>query len=225
MEIKNFFQKGYYINLDRRTDRNKEFINQMDAHSLGDFFERVSALDGINEPDAMKRHSYCSATYYKLFERIYDEGYETVLIFEDDASFYHKHNKPALTIIEEALDEIKSFPDWNLIYLGGCPLFQIEIISENLAKVEWVLGTHAVGYKRDTIKYVLDKYKPFMDGAIDAWYGNVPQLKKYIVNPSCVYQRPSISDLDAHGHINEENQYIHCYESVEKIYTYNKENE
>jgi hypothetical protein len=222
MKITDFFQKGYYINLDRRTDRNELFIKEMKSYNLDIFFERVSALDSINEPDVLKRHHYCAATYYELFKKIYNEGYENVLIFEDDAAFYS--NIPVINLIENTLDDLSNFSDWNLIYFGGCPLFKMEIVSKNLSKIEWVLGTHAVGYKRETIKYVLDNYTPFEDGTIDGWYGNSPILKKYITSQPILYQRPSASDLDAHGYISNETQYIHCYEQVEKIYTYNEEN-
>jgi GR25 family glycosyltransferase involved in LPS biosynthesis len=215
MKITDFFQKGYYINLDRRTDRNELFIEEMKSHNLDTFFERVSALDGINELDMMKRHHYCAASYYKLFKKIYEEGHECVLIFEDDAAFYKHYDTPTIELIENSLDDLKDF-DWNLIYFGGCPLFEMKSVSKNLSKIEWVLGLHAVGYKRKTIKYVLDNYKPFEDGAIDGWYGNSPQLNKYITSIPLIYQRPVTSDLDAHGHISSENDYINCYSRVEK---------
>ena len=39
--------------------------------NLDNFFERVSAEDGINEPDYMKKHHYCAASYHKLFKKIF----------------------------------------------------------------------------------------------------------------------------------------------------------
>lgn len=217
MEITNFFQKGYYINLDRRTDRNELFIEEMKSYNLDTFFERVSALDGVNELDPMKKHYYCGATYYKLFEKIYNEGYEYVLIFEDDAKFYKHYDYPILELVENTLDDLKDINDWNLIYFGGCPLFEMKSVSKNLSKVDWVLGLHATGYKRETIKYVLDRYVPFRDGAIDGWYGNSPSLNKYITNIPLIYQRSVTSDLDAHGHIASEIDYINCYSRIKKI--------
>jgi hypothetical protein len=217
MKITDFFQKGYYINLDRRVDRNELFLEEMKSYNLDTFFERVSALDGINEPDFMQRHKYCGATYYELFKRIYNEGHEYVLIFEDDAKFYQHYDLPILELVENALDDLKHIDDWNLIYFGGCPQFEMKEVSKNLSKINWVLGTHAVGYRRKTIKYVLDEYTPFGDGAIDGWYGNSPSLNKYITNIPLIYQRSIASDLDAQGYIGNEYDYINCYSRIKRI--------
>ena len=83
MRINHFFEKGYYINLDRRTDRKEEFEQEMEKHDLPGFFERFSGIDAINEPDHIKKHYYCAQTFYNLYQKIYDEGYENVVIFED----------------------------------------------------------------------------------------------------------------------------------------------
>ena len=224
MKINEFFDKAYYINLDRRPDRNELFINEMKKVGLDGFVERVSAEDSINELDPMKKHHYCAASYYKLFKEIYEKGYEKVIIFEDDAAFYERDEISSVDLISNALVELNNFPDWEMIFLGGCPLYNIEVVSKNLAKINWILGTHAVGYKRSVIEKVVKEYVPFADGAIDGWYSNSPMINKYLVNPFAVYQRPVKSDLDAFGHIPNSHEYELCYKQVEKIIKYNEEN-
>jgi hypothetical protein len=216
MKIHDFFTKGFYINLDRRTDRRELFEEEMLKAGLGDFFERVSAEDGILEPDILKRHYYCAYSYYKLFERIYEQGDERILIFEDDAFFYNEWHKSGLELVEDALDELQSFSDWDLIYLGGCPQTSIVPVSNTLCTAGLILNTHAIGYKRSTIKFVLDHYTPFQDSFIDSWYGAVTNLKKYIINPIAVPQRPVSSDLDSNGHIANMGTYFNCYENALK---------
>ncbi len=218
MKINEFFEKGYYINLDRRPDRNEQLIQELKNKGLDTFFERVSAEDGINEPDFMRKHHYCAASYHKLFRKIYEEGYERVIILEDDAGFYDNWDRSSLELISDALTELNEIPDWEMLFFGGCPLYDITIVSKTLAKCGWVLGTHAVGYKRSVIEKVVKEYVPFQDGFIDGWYGNSPMINKYIINPFAIYQKSFSSDLDAHGHKASANDYITCYERVEKKY-------
>lgn len=200
MKIQDFFEKGYYINLDRRVDRRIQFEEEMSKYGLSDFFERVSAEDSINEPDFIKKHSYCALTYYNLFKRIYDDGYEHVLIFEDDAYFYDGPDElKGIQLVQNALDELIEFKDWDMIYLGGHPIHEVQIVSNTLMRAPTILTTHAVGYKRNVIKRVLDEYKPFVDSAIDGWYGQRHDIIKYLVYPIAVPQRDSISDLDQNG--------------------------
>jgi hypothetical protein len=220
MKLENFFEKGYYINLDRRTDRNELFQKEMARVGLSSFFERVSAEDGIKEPDPMKRHAYCAYTYHKLFKKIYDLGYERVLIFEDDAFFYDRPEISGKELAEKAVDDLKYFPNWDMILLGGRPVDTVgplQIVTDNLFRSQMVLGTHAVGYRRKVIKKVLDEYVPFQDGTIDGWYGNVPVIEKYLVNPLACGAMPVKSDLDGNGYISNVKDDIICYERVPKI--------
>lgn len=217
MKIVDFFDSGYYINLDRRIDRRQEFESEMEKYGLKDFFVRVSADDSINESSPTKKHGYCSSTYYKLFEKIYKEGHNNVVIFEDDAYFYDDPNElPGMQLVENALDELQNFPDWQMILFGGHPIKEVDIVSNTLMKAPTVLTTHAVGYKREVIKTVLDTYEPFVDCAIDGWYGQRHEIIKYLVYPIAVPQRAGKSDLDVSGNSVEVGGFKRSYEIVKK---------
>ena len=212
MQLTEFFNAGFYINLDRRIDRNILFQNMIKEENLQDFFKRVSAVDGILELDPMERHKYCSRSYYKVFKEAYEAGHERVVIFEDDAYFYNGWDIPAIKIIENAIDEIQQFPDWDLLYFGGCPHAPLVKVSETLYKCNTILATHAIGYTRKIIKFMLDNFNPDADCAIDGYYGNNFKISKYIVTPIAVPQRAITSDLDAHGYIVQLHDYLNCYE-------------
>jgi len=222
MRIQDFFDKGYYINLDRRPDRRKEFEEEMEKHNLHNFFERVSAEDSINELDPMKKHYYCASSFYKLFEKIYDKGYETVVIFEDDAQFYNTDTSCGHDLVEKTLDELQYFTDWDMVYFGGHPRGEVESVSKTLYRVNDILTTHACGYKRRTIKKILDKYVPFQDGAIDGWLScKTRHITKYITNfPAIIQRQTSNSDLDAYGHTVPPEIFLQNYNSVKKINPY-----
>lgn len=222
MKINEFFQKGFYINLDRREDRRVEFENEMEKYGLKEFFERVSADDSINEPNSIKKHYYCASTYFKLFKRIYDSGLDNVVIFEDDAYFYNDPNElPGIVLCENGLDEISKFPDWDMIYFGGHPIREVDIVSKTLMLAPTILTTHAIGYKRATIKRILDEYVPFRDSAIDGWLGQKHDIKKYLIHPIAIPQRGGISDLDASGNSVDVVIFKNSYRVVKKNILYN----
>jgi hypothetical protein len=199
MKIKDFFQKGYYINLDRREDRKVFFENEMGRVGLGGFFERISAEDSIQELDPIRKHCYCSLTYHNLFKKIYEQEYENVVVFEDDAYFYDGGKTKGIDLSEKALDEISNFSDWDMIYFGGHPIHEMFRVSTTLYKAPTILTTHAIGYKRIVIKTIIDEYTPFEDSAIDGWLGQRHYINKYLVSPIAVAQTEGTSDLDAWG--------------------------
>lgn len=216
MKFFDFFQKGYYINLDRRKDRRESFEKEMDRVGLSGFFERVSAEDSMEEKNPILKHCYCSLTYHNLFKKIYDEGYENVLIFEDDAYFYDGGEISGLDLSERALDEISQFPDWDLLYFGGHPINEIFRVSKTLYKAPTVLTTHAIGYRRGVIKTIIDTYKPFQDSAIDGWLGQRHHINKYLVTPIAIAQTEGVSDLDAWGRSVSIDIFLQSYKNVKK---------
>ena len=198
MKVDQFFQKAYYINLDRRTDRKEQFEAEIKRVGLSHFFERFSAHDGIDEPDSSKRHHYCGSSYIRLLNKILQEGYERVLILEDDAIFYDGGPKPAIEIMEAALDEIQQFPDWDMLYFGGHPINGMIQVSEHLSMPEVVLAMHATGYTRKGIEKII-RYRPFSDSPIDGWVSARPHIIKYMTNWLVSSQSYGQSDLDASG--------------------------
>jgi hypothetical protein len=49
MKLKDFVDKGYYINLDYKVDRNQKTIEELKKYDLLDLVERVSAVQAFNE--------------------------------------------------------------------------------------------------------------------------------------------------------------------------------
>ena len=105
----NLIDKIYYINLDHRTDRLESIRKEIKMIDPGlEKSERISAIRrkiGIIG---------CGESHVKTLKKAYDEGHETVLIFEDDFKFKMEINK-----IKEVLTNfVKSHPDYNIFCLG-----------------------------------------------------------------------------------------------------------
>ena len=207
MKINEFFQKGYYMNLDRRTDRRAQLEKDINTIGLEGFFERHICIDvkekdyvlPAHEPEFVKSFYAFSETLYNLFLKMDQSGFERILVFEDDILFYNKGPETGLQIVEKALDQLQNFPDWDMIYFGGYVFDNpVQQVSENLLKANTILTTHAVGYNKKAFKKLL-RYAPAKDAVLDGWLGQQKDIQKYFVYPLAVAQRDGASDLDAHG--------------------------
>jgi GR25 family glycosyltransferase involved in LPS biosynthesis len=198
MKIKDFFNKGYYINLDRRPDRKALFEEQMNQYDFLDFLERRSAEDALLQPDVEYVQHFCSFSFYKTFQDAYEKGYERIVVFEDDFLFLDEENR-GIDNIENGLDQLSNFPDWDIIYFGGY-IFDKEVhqVSPNLLKADTILTLHGYGVSRQGLEKLLP-FRPFTDSAFDGWIGQRHYINKYVVYPMSSYQRTISSDLDNSG--------------------------
>ena len=203
MKINDFFQKGYYINLDRRPDRRELFEQEVSGAGLSGFFERHAGVEDMaaanvtqaHEPETIKKGLCCGKAFHNVFKKMQSDGVERAIVCEDDMYFL----SGGQAIIERALDQLQQFPDWDMIYFGGLVIDpEARQVSENLLRVNTVLTMHAIGYNKRALDVLL-KYKPFIECVYDGWVGERKDLVKYMVYPAAVIQREGTSDIDASG--------------------------
>lgn len=197
MKITEFFDKGFYLNLDHRTDRKELFKSNMKEFGLDNFFERFSAIyHGDPMYNFHHPHDACGTSHLKLLNKCYEEGYNKVIILEDDAKF----TEFGINYIEKALDDLSHIPDWDTIYLGSIILDPYLLdITENLLNQTSLLTLHAVGYSKKGLKKLVKMLpKGQYKGAIDAHIGHFSNnLNKYVVYPLGIVQHTDTpSDLD-----------------------------
>jgi GR25 family glycosyltransferase involved in LPS biosynthesis len=201
MKINEFFDKGFYINLEYREDRKVSFLEHFKPYKLDTFFERYNGLyHGDKFYNFSHPHDACSTTHLELLKECYEKGYERVLILEDDAIFYDD----GLTNIEKGLNDLSKVEDWDMIYLG-CMILDPYLIkvTDNLIKQRKLLTAHAVGYSKKGIQKILNSLSNNLandnkfTGAMDAYIGGeYINLEKYVVYPlSMVQNTLSKSDL------------------------------
>jgi GR25 family glycosyltransferase involved in LPS biosynthesis len=213
MKIQDFFDKGYFINLDKRQDRKKLFEEEVSKIGLKNYFTRFTAcepyLDDVDLQDytlqSYRKLGACGKSHKKIIEIGIKENLNNVLIFEDDIIFYNEGTTLGINLIESGLDTLSQIPDWDIVYFGGILYSpKTKRVGENLLKVESVLTTHAWGINKRTFEKFLDympndgKDKHNFSIPLDIFIGNHPDLNKYLIYPLAVYQRCKlISDCNA----------------------------
>ena len=105
---------GFYINLDRRTDRRAEIEAELARHGLRDAYRRFSAVNGnglsLSNPHLKDGEMGCFASHTKLLEENLD--LDTHLhIIEDDVVFAASAPQAIRGIVTRGL-----FADYDIIY-------------------------------------------------------------------------------------------------------------
>lgn len=205
MKIRDFVNKGYYINLDYKTERNEKTKQELENNNLLDFVERVSAVAAFSETvkcdygsdDWKKCVDGCTQSHLKIIKDAKENNYERILVFEDDIFFYNGGFTNSMDIIESAIDEIKD-KDWEILYLGGSLLDQyVTQDGKHLIKVGGMNTSHAFILNHTAYDTLIDRYHYAypMDVLLSA---NLS--KKYSVYPVAVTQRGGdVSDIGGHN--------------------------
>jgi GR25 family glycosyltransferase involved in LPS biosynthesis len=149
---------GYYINLDKRTDRREKIEFQFkELHIFG--VDRFSAYDKYSSGPMN-----CKKSHYLLYEELLKTDFESLLVLEDDCLFldYFEEN------YESIFEEINN-TEWDLFWLGcrnrRWPLHY----KGNCYKVSSVSHTQSYIIKKKFCKLLLDTYpiEKYVTTAID----------------------------------------------------------
>jgi len=197
----NFFNRKTCLTLNHWDEVSAEF------ERVGLTVERFHAL-----PDIGPHQSFNKSTRAILSD-FYESGQETLLFLEDDCVFND------LSHLEAALSELPS--DWDMVYLGANLLQHSNYskpapvrYSTHLFRVFHAWTTHAVGYNRRVIKYLLDNQPPLSEEMFDCWMAKQLQtLRAYVVAPMVAYQRPHFSSIWIKPEVDD---YTHIFVSSEE---------
>lgn len=134
--IDSFFDKVFYINMDKDIDRNKHIIDQFKKFNIKNY-ERISGVQFDSIPDYsywrnfnIKTDRYvlgsmgCRASHKLILDTSINRDYQKILIFEDDIYFTEDPNK----ILRDNLNNLNN---WDMLYFGGTeePHFNGQIVG------------------------------------------------------------------------------------------------
>lgn len=202
-----YFDRIYYINLERRTDRRLNMEKQLQKFNL--CAARVQAVDGKNtikwRPEFgvwsptwnEGAFGYCLSYRQALIDAI-KNGYENVLIMDDDAVL----SDNLFEVLEKAWNDL---PDnWHMLYLAAnhgqenSPTRpgQNDKVGENLYRLKGSLGSHAIIINRVAFETILNfLMSPY--GPLDVFFSLYQQIfvHCYVTNPGLAIQLPGYSDI------------------------------
>lgn len=209
----NDFRNVYVINLAKRKDRYKQFIDEYKRSELPWNIKVYEACDYLsNRPphwfgSGKFAGAYgCMCSHRNLLQAMVDNDWENILIFEDDCTFVDK----AKERIEEAIKELPD--DWGFFYLGGQynhrelePFAYIKwpfLSSNNLIRAYNVNRTHAYAvnkkYAKKILCYLNSNNLNGRPPHIDHQYGYLQEKEEapvYCIYPFVCGQRASFSDV------------------------------
>jgi hypothetical protein len=196
MKLTDFFDKTYCVNLDRRTDRWSDAMNEFNKFDLNKV-ERVSAIDGKTIKSKIRKINKSEIglilTNIKIIENAKKQGLKSILILEDDVQFTNEINN-----ISEYFNYLPN--DWDMIYLGGnhnvgIPEATPKIINEKVFKVYHTYCTHCVGIKHTAYDVILNNLKK-LKKQLDVVYSDLQKkMNVYSFYPMIASQRIGFSDI------------------------------
>jgi GR25 family glycosyltransferase involved in LPS biosynthesis len=200
------FDKIYCINLDSRTDRWEECLEEFKKLGISDTVERFSArrVDGV---DAI---AGCTKSHVEIIKLAKSRGEKNIIIFEDD---FQSVRDSFWDDLEITLDQLKNNNlSYDLLYFGGRITGErgAEIVDKNLLRVFGVKTVHAYAVNERVYDFIIDSFDKINWNepnnwllsnkdrlSVDVWYMNKIQSKgnSYGIYPAIFQQRTSHSDL------------------------------
>jgi glycosyl transferase, family 25 len=180
--------KTFCINLDRREDRWKECLLEMEKHNME--VERIPAIDGSTldmKCKITKNEAGCSLSHAKVLRRIIDDNLDRALILEDD--FCLKEGW------QEVLDKTE-LPKYTMLYLGCNHQNRPIKIRGDLFLLRGAYTTSSYIITREAAILMLPEIEK-LEKQVDVVYSRYHLMSRtcYSFNPVLCWQRASYSDI------------------------------
>lgn len=198
------FDQAYCINLAERSDRRRSAERQFDSVGLRDvvFIEASRPADqGVFRTQGT--HG-CALSHARIFRQAKEEGFESIVVFEDDVVFAEGLQERLLPILED-LKKV----DWDLFYFfhplkGGFDFRGdrgdvLERYPSGLVQTAGTIKTHAYAINcrcldaliEQTDPYYLSAHLPFEIRAVDKAMANM-DLRFFACDSDLAHQDPAL---------------------------------
>ncbi len=170
LDINNFFDRVYYINMWKDYDRNLHILDQFKKFNITNY-EKVEGVEVKDIPNISLYRNFikrdecyiqgalgCRAAHLNIIKDAIAKGYEKICIFEDDVEF---RVDPNILIHHNFL----SIENFDLLYFGG---LQEQVFNNQIVQ------THAMGINSRIFQDIL--YMAEASGMeIDNFYAKIIQ--------------------------------------------------
>jgi len=138
---------GFYINLDKRTDRKEKIEFQLDEFK----FSGVERFSAFNEYDANTLN--CKRSHLMLMKKLLDSNFETLLVLEDDCKFLDILKSEG----EKIFNDINN-TDWDLFWLGCRNRKETIKYKNNCYQVSSVSYAQSYLIKRNMCEFIINNF-------------------------------------------------------------------
>lgn len=201
------FDKIYVINLPNRTDRKRQIEKQLEKVNLSFLDSRVEIFEACRPNNKGKWPTIgargCFYSHLNLLKCALRNGYDSVLILEDDVDWSDSFLKNA----ETTLDLLEGL-DWDLLHGGIKSGFDAPAFIRVLPTDELLLS-HFVAIRGEVISQVVSYLESMakregghplggpmhVDGAYNWFRKDNPTVSAYLATPAIALQRPSRTDV------------------------------
>lgn len=211
INIHQYFQKIYVINLSHRSDRRREIEEQLETINLSLDTSCVELFSAIKPDSQCEFESIgakgCFLSHLAVLKNAHENKFTNILIFEDDVNFTKAFVSNPNRFLKQ-LDRL----DWNIFY-GGHLLENKHNDSQlginQLEPSTGVQTSHFIGFKDNAIDIMIDELELMLcrqngdpeggpmhiDGAYSTIRKKHPALATYAAFPPLGYQRSSRTDI------------------------------
>lgn len=206
MNIENFFDEIYCINLKTRKDRWEECENEFSEHHIK-MVKRYNAVEGI--PPSVKTYGLmnvapddplrakkianrvgCLMSHLSIIKQAREKKLKSILILEDDVQFVKNVSARFSEFVGQVPD------DWSLLYFGGNERKGLKKVSSNICRTTEMLMTHAVGVHQNAYDELIQMISQ-CEAPVDFYYATIQKkFPAYTFYPFLAWQRAGWSDLE-----------------------------
>jgi GR25 family glycosyltransferase involved in LPS biosynthesis len=203
--------KIFIINLEYRTDRKEQMINELEKHNITNYEFFNAVRPGIQDiiewnnnycshvknsfPRSDKFLNYqigclgCLKSHVEVCKLALERNYKNILILEDDTEFIH--NLDTLSKFSSQIND-----NYDMLYLCGSHNGPREKITENIVKTKKTHTTGSYLITENAMKYLLENIKSYSK-EIDVFYAEEIQSRFncYCTLPHISKQKDGYSDI------------------------------
>lgn len=192
--LNKYFDKIYYINLEKRKDRNQECIEELKKYNI--IAERFNAVDGSSVTKSNWSHGLgaigCLQSHLEIIKNAKENKYNNILILEDDVIFNN---------IEENFKKYyKQVPEnWDMLYFSGNHNQhegnQLNMVTDNIIKCYITYTTHSYAVKSSIYDIIINQLSNSVN-PVDVEYTKIQKyFNCYAFYPGISSQRVGYSDI------------------------------
>jgi glycosyl transferase family 25 len=212
MQIKDFFERVYVINLPYRKDRYRQMAQELEKAGMPLSPNKVEIFPAIRPNDAINFPSVgalgCFLSHLSILKQAKKDGLANVLILEDDLVISERFRTDQALIVEQ----LRSV-DWGFVYFGH----REEVAQASPVKLDPfsdpIITTHFYAVNGNILERLLwfleelqlrpaghpDGGPMHLDGAYSTFRMQNPDIITLIASPNLGWQRSSRSDIHANA--------------------------